>query len=137
MAETNKQTNPSIADMLYSGHLSIADNFCRNQLSPAVVKSLYFEPLYSGHLSREPIVSAIERFHCIFIFSKSNSPFFYRTNGMQPEQTGVVCDPSLGSSLQSRAIHSLYRRGMAQLEPCSCMCRSARHQLVTNSQLLQ
>ena len=36
--------------MLYSGHLSIADTFSRNQLSPAMVKPLYFEPLYSGHL---------------------------------------------------------------------------------------
>ena len=37
--------------MLYSGHLSIADTFSRNQLSQATVKLLYFEPLYSGHLS--------------------------------------------------------------------------------------
>ena len=44
------QWNLSIADMLYSGHLSIADTFSRNQISPAMVKHLYFEPLYSGHL---------------------------------------------------------------------------------------
>ena len=37
--------------MLYSGHLSIADTFFRNQLSPTMVKPLHFEPLYSGHLS--------------------------------------------------------------------------------------
>ena len=37
--------------MLYSGHLSIADTFSRTQLSPAIAKPLYIEPLYSGHLS--------------------------------------------------------------------------------------
>ena len=36
--------------MLYSGHLSIAYTYSRNQLSPAMVKSLHFEPLCSGHL---------------------------------------------------------------------------------------
>ena len=36
--------------MLYSGHLSIADTFSRNQLAQATVKLLYFEPLYSVHL---------------------------------------------------------------------------------------
>ena len=41
----------SIANMLYSGHLSIADTFSRNHLSEAKVKLLHFEPLYSGHLS--------------------------------------------------------------------------------------
>ena len=45
------QWNLSIADMLYSGHLSIANTFYRNQLSQAMVKTLYFKPLYSGHLS--------------------------------------------------------------------------------------
>ena len=45
------QWNLSIADMLSSGHLSIADTFSRNQLSPAMVKPLYIEPLYGGHLS--------------------------------------------------------------------------------------
>ena len=45
------QWNLSIADMLYSGHLSIADTFLRNQLSQATVKLLHFEPLYSGQLS--------------------------------------------------------------------------------------
>ena len=43
--------NLSKADMLYSGHLSIADTFSRNQSSQATVKLLYFGPLYSGHLS--------------------------------------------------------------------------------------
>ena len=37
--------------MLYSGHLSIADTSLRNQLSPVMVKPLYFEPLYSQHHS--------------------------------------------------------------------------------------
>ena len=59
------QWNLSIASMLYSGHLSIADTFSRNQLSEATVKLLYFEPLYNGHILQEPMVSAIERFHCI------------------------------------------------------------------------
>ena len=45
------QWNLSIADMLYSGHLSIADTSLRNQLSPVMVKPLHIEPLYSGHLS--------------------------------------------------------------------------------------
>ena len=45
------QWNLSIADMLYSGHLYIADTFSRNQLSQTTVKHFYFEPLYSGHLS--------------------------------------------------------------------------------------
>ena len=45
------QGNLSIADMLYSGHISIADTFSRNQLSQATVKLIYFEPIYSGHLS--------------------------------------------------------------------------------------
>ena len=45
------QWNLFVADMLYSGHLPIADTFFRNQLSPTMVKPLYFEPLYSGHLS--------------------------------------------------------------------------------------
>ena len=44
------QWNLSIADMLYSGHLSIADTFFRNQLSKATIQLLHFEPLYSGHL---------------------------------------------------------------------------------------
>ena len=39
------QWNLSIADMLYSGHLSIADTFSRNRLSPATVKPLHFEPV--------------------------------------------------------------------------------------------
>ena len=42
------QWNLSIANMLYSGHLSIADTLSRNQLTQATVKLLYFEPLYSG-----------------------------------------------------------------------------------------
>ena len=45
------QWNLSIADMLYSGHLSTADTLSRNQFSLAMVKPFYFEPLYSGHLS--------------------------------------------------------------------------------------
>ena len=45
------QWNLSTVDMLYSGHLSIADTFPRHQIFLAMVKSLYFEPLYSGHLS--------------------------------------------------------------------------------------
>ena len=44
------QGNLSIADMLYSGHISIADTFSRNQLSQATVKLIYFGPLCSGHL---------------------------------------------------------------------------------------
>ena len=40
-----------MADMPYSGHLSIADTFFRNQFSQATVKVLYFGPLYSEHLS--------------------------------------------------------------------------------------
>ena len=43
--------------MLYSGHLSTADIFSRNQLSQATVKPLYFKPLYSGHLSVADIFS--------------------------------------------------------------------------------
>ena len=58
------QWNLPRADMLYSGHLSIADTFSRNQLSQATVKLLYFGPLYSGHLFRKTKMSAIERFHC-------------------------------------------------------------------------
>ena len=46
------QWNLTIVDMLYSVNLSIADTFLRNQLSPAMVKPLYFEPLYSGHLPK-------------------------------------------------------------------------------------
>ena len=42
--------NLSIADMLYSAHLSVADTFSRNQSSQVMVKPLYFEALYSGHL---------------------------------------------------------------------------------------
>ena len=49
--ENTLQQNLSIADMLYSGHLFIADTFSRNYLSLAIVKPLYFEPLYSGHFS--------------------------------------------------------------------------------------
>ena len=45
------QWNLSIADMLYSGHISITDSFLRNQLSPVMVTLLYIEPLYSEHLS--------------------------------------------------------------------------------------
>ena len=45
------QWNLSIADMLYSGHLSIADTSSRSQLFHATVKLLHFEPLSSGHLS--------------------------------------------------------------------------------------
>ena len=41
------QWNLSIADMLYSGHLSIADSIFGNQL-PIIHWNL---PLYSGHLS--------------------------------------------------------------------------------------
>ena len=41
----------SIEDMHYSGHRSIADTFSRNQLSPPMVKLLYFKPLNSWHLS--------------------------------------------------------------------------------------
>ena len=57
------QWNLSIADILYSGHLSIASTFSRTKLSPAMVKPLHFEPLHSGHLFRETMLSAIERFH--------------------------------------------------------------------------
>ena len=45
------QGNLSIADMLYSGHIFIADTFSRNQVSQTTVKLIYFEPIYSGHLS--------------------------------------------------------------------------------------
>ena len=45
------QWNLSIADILYSGHLSIADIFSRNQLSRSTVKLLYLKPLDSGHVS--------------------------------------------------------------------------------------
>ena len=61
------QWNLSIADMLYSGYLSIVDTSLRNQLSPVMVKPLGIEPLYSRHLFREPMVSTIERFHCSFL----------------------------------------------------------------------
>ena len=54
---TPLQWNLSIADMLYSGHLSIADTFSWNQLSLALVKSSYFEPLYSRHLSIADTIS--------------------------------------------------------------------------------
>ena len=37
------QWNLSIADMLYSGHVSIADTFFRNQCSQATVKVLYLD----------------------------------------------------------------------------------------------
>ena len=59
------QWNLSVANMLYSGHLSIADTFSKHQLSPAMVKPLHVEPLYSGHFFRVPMVSAIEIFYCI------------------------------------------------------------------------
>ena len=49
--ESYLQWNLSTADMLYSGPISIADTFTRNQLFQATVKLLYFEPLYSGHLT--------------------------------------------------------------------------------------
>ena len=45
------QWNLSIADMLDSGHLSIADTFSRYQFAPAMIKPLHFKPLYNGHLS--------------------------------------------------------------------------------------
>ena len=54
----DKLQNPSIADILYSGQLSIAETFFRNHLFHAAVKFLYFEPLYSGHLS---IADTIQR----------------------------------------------------------------------------
>ena len=57
LCSLNIQWNLSIPDILYSGHLSIADTFSRNQLSPAMVKPLYFEPLYSGHLSIADTIS--------------------------------------------------------------------------------
>ena len=41
------QWNLSTADMLYSGHLSIADTLFKKQVSLAMVKPLYFELLYS------------------------------------------------------------------------------------------
>ena len=62
---------PLIADMLYSGHISMADTFSRSQLVKATGKLLYFEPLYSGHLSIADTFSEnqwcplFERFHCI------------------------------------------------------------------------
>ena len=43
--------NLSIADILYSGHLSIKDTSYRNQLPHATVKLLYFESFCSGNLS--------------------------------------------------------------------------------------
>ena len=54
------QWNLSISDMLYSGHLSIADTSFENKLTTFYQNS----PLYSGHLFGESMVSAIERFHC-------------------------------------------------------------------------
>ena len=51
LIERPVQWNLSIADMLYGGHLSIADTLSKNQFSLSMVKLLYFEPLYSGHLS--------------------------------------------------------------------------------------
>ena len=58
ISDIKVQWSLSIADF------SIADTFSRNQVSPAMAKSLHFEPHYSKHLFREPMVSAIERFHC-------------------------------------------------------------------------
>ena len=66
------QWNLSIADMLYSGHLSIAETFFRNHLYQATVKLLYFEPLYGEHLSITDTFSKnqwcplFERFHCFW-----------------------------------------------------------------------
>ena len=45
------QWNLSISDMLYSGHLTIADTLFKNQFTLDMVKPLHFEPLYSRHLS--------------------------------------------------------------------------------------
>ena len=41
------QSNLSIADMLYNGHLVIADTFLRNRLNHG--ETLIEKPLYSGH----------------------------------------------------------------------------------------
>ena len=41
------QSNLSIADMLYSGHLVIADTFLRNR--PNNGQTLIEKPLYKGH----------------------------------------------------------------------------------------
>ena len=41
------QSNLSIADMLYNGHLVIADTFLRNR--PNHGQSLIDKPLYNGH----------------------------------------------------------------------------------------
>ena len=43
-----------------SGHVSIADTFFRNQLSPAMAKPLDFEPLNSGHLPIADTFSEIQ-----------------------------------------------------------------------------
>ena len=76
--EIHLQWNLSIAEMLYSRHLSIADTSSRNQLSQATVKLLYFEPLYSKHLSigdkfsENQLCPLFEKFHCIW---KTNIDF--------------------------------------------------------------
>ena len=49
--------NISIADMLYSGHFSVADTIFENQL-PIFYWHL---PLYNGHLFREKMVISIEK----------------------------------------------------------------------------
>ena len=54
---TQIQWNLSIVDMIFRGHLSIADTFLRNQLSPVMVNPLHIENLYSGHLSIADIFS--------------------------------------------------------------------------------
>ena len=48
LAKLNVQSNLSIEDMLYSGHLVVADTFQWNRLNHG--QNLIEKPLYSGHL---------------------------------------------------------------------------------------
>ena len=53
MQRIDVQSNLSIADMLYSGHLVIADTFLRdrpNRSQTRLEKPLYSGHFYSGHL---------------------------------------------------------------------------------------
>ena len=67
------QWNLSIADMLYSGHLSIADTSLGNQLSQVTVKLLYIE-IYRYIMIKvtENIYYYIKIGLVIFVFVKKN-----------------------------------------------------------------
>ena len=54
--------NLSIADMLYNGHLHIADTSIKNKLKPTMVISQKHNTFYSRHLFLEPIMLAMEKF---------------------------------------------------------------------------